>query len=148
MSHVQQQILEGVKGALDAAGIVGPNLVFLDRLDPLQSNELDAILVAAAPEGEVVEPSTTAGLEQREFAVQISSVVAHATGYADRARALGYEVEMRIGASSFSVPKPGRARISASRIAISGEGDQARAAFEQTWRFTYFTRRGAPDIAY
>ena len=147
MAHVQQQILEGVKAAL----ITGPTdagaRVFLDRLDPLQANELPAILVEEAPEGEAVEPHTVSGLEQRSYAVLVTAVVAHASEYGSRARDMGLQIEKVLGVPAFAVPKAGRARVTASRMTFSGEGDRAMAAREQTWRFSYFTRRGAPDIA-
>lgn len=147
MAHVQQQILDGVKAALIAAATGAGANVFLDRLDPLEASELPALLIEEAPEGETVDPQTLDGLEQRAYAVLVTCVVAHAREYGSRARELGAEVEKVLGVSSFAVPKPGRARITSARMTFSGEGDRAMAAREQTWRFSYFTRRGAPDTA-
>ena len=147
MAHVQQQILDGVKAALAGAATTAGDRVYLDRLDPLQENELPALLVEEAPEGESVDPQTVNGLEQRTYGVLVTCVVAHAAEYGSRARELGAEVEKVLGVSSFAVPKPGRARIASARMTFSGEGDRAMAAREQTWRFSYFTRRGAPDTA-
>lgn len=148
MTPVQQQILAGVRDALVLADTAAQHRVFLDRLDPLEANDLPALLIEASPEGEVIEAATTNGLQQRVFPITVTAVVAHATGYGVLSRELGGEVEACMGAPSFAVPKPGRAQITSARPARSGEGDQARAALMQTWQITYFTRRGAPDIAY
>ena len=147
MAHVQQQILEGVQAALAAAGTDAGARVFLDRLDPLQPNELPALLVEEAPAGETVVPNTVNGLEQRAYTVLVTAVVSHRTEYGAQARELGLQVEKVLGIPAFAVPKAGRARIVASRMTLAGEGDRAMAAREQAWQFTYFTRRGAPDIA-
>lgn len=145
MPHAQQTILEGVRTALIAATTSAGSRVYLDRVDPLHRADLPAILVEESPEGESVDPMTVNGLEQRAYAVAVTAVVAHGTDYAKNARALGLQVEQVLGVSAFAVPKPGRARIAASRMVLSGEGEEAMAAREQTWRFSYFTRRGAPD---
>lgn len=145
--HVQEQILEGVRDALLAAGTGAGTRVFLDRVDRLTAAELPAILVAEAPDGEQVDPQTVSGLEQRQYAVQVQCVVRDGTGYARACRELGRQVEVVLGAPRFPVPKPGRARLRASRIALSGEGDLEMASREQTWLFTYSTRRGQPDVA-
>lgn len=147
MAHVQQQILEGVQAALIAASTDAGARVFLDRLDPLQASELPAILVEEAPAGEIVEPNTVSGLEQRTYTVLVTSVVSHRSEYGERARELGLQVEKVLGVPAFAVPKAGRARISGSRMTLAGEGAQAMAAREQAWQFNYFTRRGAPEIA-
>ncbi len=147
MAHVQQQILDGVQAALIAASTAAGARVYLDRVDALEESDLPALLVQEAPEGESVEPATVSGLEQRSYAVLVAAVVAHGADYAKQARALGLQVEQTLGVPAFAVPKPGRARIASSRITLSGDGNKAMAAREQTWRFTYFTRRGAPDIA-
>ena len=147
MAHVQQQILEGVKAALIAAGTAAGPRVYLDRVDPLEELDLPALLVQEAPEGETIEPQTVSGLEQRSYAVLVVGVVEHATEYGSQARALGLQVEQVLGVPGFAVPLAGRARIAAARMSLSGEGKKAMAAREQTWRFTYFTRRGAPETA-
>ncbi len=145
MAHAQQQILDGYKAALVAANTAAGMRVFLDRVDPLQPDELPAILVEEAPDGEQVDPQTVTGGEARVLSVLVTSVVAHGSEYGARARALGLQVEEALGAATFAVPKPGRTRIASSRMTLSGEGDRALAAREQTWRTQYFTRRGAPD---
>jgi len=147
MAHVQQQILDGIVEALKAAGTAAGPRVFLDRLDPLQAIELPALLVEEAPQGEDVNPQTVSGSVQRVFSVLVSCVVAHATDYGRNARALGLEVELVLGARTFPHPKPGRSAIAASRMNFSGEGDRALALREQLWRFTYTTRRDAPETA-
>lgn len=147
MAHVQQQIIDGVEAALKAAGTAAGLNVFSDRVDPLEPAEIPALLIEEAPAGEQVEWQTISGGEQRTYSVLVTSVVSHASEYGRRARALGLEVEKVLGVPGFAIPKPGRARIVASRMVLSGEGDRALAAREQTWQFTYTTRRGAPDTA-
>lgn len=147
MAHVQQQIIDGVEAALKVAGTAAGSNVFSDRVDPLQPDEIPALLIEEAPAGEQADPQTIHGGELRTYSVLVTSVVSHASEYGRRARDLGLEVEKVLGVPTFSIPKPGRARIVASRMVLSGEGDRALAAREQTWQFTYTTRRGAPDIA-
>jgi len=144
MPHAQQTILEGVRDALLGATDAGAN-VFLDRVTRLQRSELPGLLVQESPEGEAIEPQTVSGLEQRVLSVVVQCLVAHNTTYAADARALGLQVEQVLGAVSFAVPKAGRTRIAASRIVLDGDGELPMAGREQLWRFTYFTRRGAPD---
>lgn len=145
--HVQQQIIDGVAAALAAAGTAAGARVFADRVDPLEAAELPAIVVLEAPEGEQVDPQTVGGTDQRQYSVAVHCLVAHSTDYARRARDLGAQVERVLSARGFPVPKPGRSRLRASRITLVGDADRAMAAREQTWLFTYFTRRGEPDVA-
>ncbi len=147
-NHVQQQILEAVAAALKAAATPAGNRVFLDLLDPLEDDQLPAIVVLEAPQGEQIEPQTVNGLEQRQFAVSVQCMVVHSTDYARQARALGAAVERVLGAPRLSIPKPGRSRLRASRITLIGDADRAVASREQTWQFTYYTRRGEPDVAH
>ncbi len=106
-----------------------------------------AILIAEAPEGETIEPATVSANGQRVYGVQVSCVVSHRSGHAEEARALGAEVERVLGSPGFPVPRPGRSRLAATRLTSDGEGEVPMASQEQLWRFTYFTRRGAPDVA-
>lgn len=147
MAHVQQQILEGVRDALVVAETMAGTRVFLDRLDRLTRADLPAILMVEAPDGETIDPATVSAHGQRVYSVQISCVVTHSATHAADARALGAEVERVIGLPTFPVPKPGRSRIAATRITADAEGEVPFASLEQLWRFTYFTRRGAPDVA-
>lgn len=146
MANAQQIILEGVRDALIDATDAGAR-VYLDRPDRLQLSELPALLVQESPEGEVIEPATVSGMEQRVFSVVVQCAVAHGSTYASGARELGAQVERVLGVPSFAVPKAGRTRISASRIVIDGDGETTTAAREQLWRITYFTRRGVPETA-
>lgn len=147
MKSVPQQILEGLRDALAAHPSLAGVQVFLDRNDRLGRSELPAILIAEAPEGEAVEPQTVSGGMQRVYSVQISCVVAHKSTHAADARALGARVEAVMGVPSFPVPKPGRSRLAATRLTSDSEGEVPMASQEQLWRFTYLTRRGAPDVA-
>lgn len=147
MASVQQQILDGIRDVLKASPALVGVQVFLDRDDRLGRSEMPAILIAEAPEGEGVEPQTVSGGVQRVYSVQISCVVAHKSTHAADARALGALVEAVMGVPSFSVPKPGRSRLAATRLTSDSEGEVPMASQEQLWRFTYTTRRGAPDVA-
>lgn len=147
MKSVQQQILEGVRDALVVAETMAYTRVFLDRDDRLNRDELPAILITEAPEGETIEPATVSATGQRVYGVQVSCVVSHRSGHAEEARALGAEVERVLGATGFPVPKPGRSRLAATRLTSDSEGEASMASQEQLWRFTYYTRRGAPDVA-
>lgn len=143
MSHAQQQILEAVQATL-LAGLPAGRRVDLDRIDPLAQRELPAVLVREAPSGETVSPGTVGAVEQRELDVLVSCVVAQGNGFAAAARELGRQVEAILGAPRLPPPLT-RTRLLGSRITLSGEADDALASREQTWRITYFTRRGEPD---
>lgn len=148
MSHVQQQILDAVKAALIAANTPAAERVYLEPLDPVQSLALPAIVVEEAPQGEQSQISTIGGLEQRDFMVRVAGVVAHATDYAGDARELGLQIEKALGNPVPALDAIARARrITLSQFVKSGEGDQARAARQQYWQFTYFVQQGAPDVA-
>jgi hypothetical protein len=146
---ITQVILEGVRDALKAGATDAGLNVFLDRSDRLTRGELPALLVQEAPEGETVDPKTVDGLEERTYAVLITCVIADpdAEDAAKRGRALGLQVEQLIGVPTFAVPKHNRARIAGSRIFLGSEGEVPMAGREQLWRFTYYTRRGAPEQA-
>lgn len=149
MLPVQQVILEGVRDALVTGATAAGARVFLDRVHPLTRDELPAILVEEAPEGENVDPGTVNGQEVRSYGVLVTCIVgdAQAPDSARKAREMGLEVEKIIGLPAFAIPKPARARIVASRIAQGGAGEVPMAGREQLWRFTYYTRRGAPEQA-
>lgn len=148
MAHVQQQILDAIQAALTGVTVASTR-VFVDRLDPLEAIDLPAILIEEAPQGERAQLATIGGLEQRDLQVRVAGVVAHATNYAKDARALGLEIEKVLGGLSptlDALAKGGR-RITLSQLVASGETDQARAARQQYWQFTYFVFPGSPDVA-
>jgi hypothetical protein len=145
MVHAQQLILEGYRNALVAADTAAGPRVFLDRVDPLEVEDLPAILIEEDQQGERSDPQTVNGMQSRVLSVLVTAVVAHSEGYGAQARALGLEIERVLGASTFAAPKPGRTALTSSRIRFSGEGDRLLAAREQAWQTQYFTRRGAPD---
>lgn len=145
MAHVQQQILDAVIAALVAAGTDAGNGVHLDRLDPLEPDELPAILVEESPNGETVSPSTISGVQQRDLLVLVTPVVRGASDYGMRARRLGLQVEKALAAYDFSAVAQGGCEIETMRPLFDGEGKDAKAGRQQSWRFTYFVRRESPD---
>jgi len=147
MEHVQQQILDAAKAALVAAGTDAGVRVYLDHADPLEVADLPAIELAEAPQGEDVDAKTVSGAESRVYSVLVSCVVAGGADYARRARELGRQVEVALTARAAPLPRPGRAQLAAARMTLEGDGESLLAKREQLWRFTYTTRRGAPDIA-
>lgn len=149
MAHAQQQILDALKTVLVAGGTSAGSNVFLDRVDPLQPNELPAILIEEEPEGESAEPYTVHGVEQRELAVSVSGVVTHTTTAAADARALGLAIEKLVAPSTAlnALAKLG-VRITNSRLAINGEGDRLMAARQQSWRLTYLVNAASPDTIF
>lgn len=146
--HAQQQILNALQALLAAGGTVAGNRVYLDRVDPLQSDELPAILIEEE-DGETAEPYTIHGVEQRELSVSISAVLAHSSTAAADARAFGLAVEKLIAPSTAlaALAKLG-VRITASRPHNNGEGDRLLAARQQSWRFTYLVSATTPDIIF
>lgn len=149
MAHAQQQILDALRTVLLNGGTVAGTRVFLDRVDPLQANELPAILIEEDEGGENAEPYTVHGVEQRELAVSVSGVVTHTTTAAADARALGLAIEKLVAPSTAlaALAKLG-VRITNSRMVINGEGDRLMAARQQSWRFVYLVSAESPDIIF
>ncbi len=147
MAHVQQQILDALKTLLAAAGTAATSSVFLDRVDTLQRNELPAIAIEEAPDGETAEPYLISGIEQRTLQVDVAGAVkGGATAPAD-ARALGLQIEKAVATSSaLAALAKGGVRILASRQANAGDGEETITARQQRWAFTYYVRPEAPDI--
>jgi hypothetical protein len=148
MAHVQQQIIHAVQAALIAADTAAAERVYVEPLDALSIEVLPAIVVEEAPQGEQSQPTTISGVEQRDYVVRISGVVAHATDYASDARDLGLQIEKVLGNPSAALDQivKGR-RITLSQLPKSGDAERARAARQQYWQFTYFVQQGAPDVA-
>jgi hypothetical protein len=145
--HAQQQILNALQALLAAGGTVAGASVFVDRVDPLQPEELPAILIEE--DGETVDPYTIHGVEQRELSVTVSPVLAHSTTAAADVRAFGLVVEKLIAPSTAlaALAKLG-VRITASRPVLNGEGDRMLAARQQSWRLTYLVNASTPDIIF
>jgi hypothetical protein len=148
MAHVQEQILAAVVARLVEAGTSAGANVFLDRVDPLQADELPALLVDESPQGESAQPYTVSGIEQRQYTVRVAGVVSHSTAYGSRARDLGLQAEKALsGNAVLTRLAKGGVRIVSSRLSLSGDVEEAKAAREQTWLFTYLVRPSAPDVA-
>ncbi|MGH6625144.1 MAG: hypothetical protein ACRECD_01130 [Burkholderiaceae bacterium] len=149
MAHAQQQILDALAALLSSGGTVAGTRVFVDRVDPLQANELPAILIEEDQEGESAEPYTIHGVEQRELSVLVSGVLSHSTTAAADARALGLAMEKLIAPSTAlaALAKLG-VRITHSRLVITGELDRLLAARQQSWRFTYLVNAATPDVIF
>ena len=146
MAHLQQQVLDLIKATLVAGATTAGNRVFVDRVDPLQPQELPAIRVDEAPDGERIEALTVSGAYQRRLAVQIVCVVAHGTGAAQHARSLGLEVEQLLQTSAplVALCRMG-IELTSSRPQIEGDGDRLMATREQLWQFAYAARAETPD---
>ena len=149
MPHAQQQILEAVKTVLAGGATAAGSRVFLDRVNALQPNELPAITVDEAAEGESVELTTIDNVEQRALGVTVACIVAHGSAAAAQARDLGLQVEKLLAGSTAlrALCKLG-VQINSSRIEISGEGDRLMAAREQNWTMTYMCAAETPDIIF
>lgn len=146
MAHAQQQILEAVRAALAVAGTDAGSRVYLDRMRLLGEEQVPAILITEAPQGEEVDPPVAGRPEQRRFRVLVRAVVKHGDDAPALARELGLQIERVLGNPKFKAPSPGRMRILASRHMPFEDGQIAMAAREQLWTTTYFlVQRNAPD---
>ncbi|ROR25158.1 hypothetical protein EC845_1198 [Comamonas sp. BIGb0124] len=147
--NVQQQILEAVQLVLKTADL-GVVDVHLDHPNPLSLvDQLPAIEVEAGPEGETVSGVGVSSLEERVFAVRVACLVAQLDGYAAAARSLGAAVERLLAEPTFMpAGKKSRCRLNSSEIVLTSNAERPMAAYQQIWRVTYFTRRGAPDIPF
>ncbi len=149
MAHAQQQILDALETLLKAGATVAGTRVFVDRVDPLQANELPALLIEEGDNGESAEPYTIHGVDRRELDVSISCVLTHGTTAAADARAFGLAVEKLVAPSSAlaALAKLG-VQLTSSRMVVTGEGDRLLAARAQSWRFTYLVNAATPDIIF
>lgn len=147
MAHAQQQILDALQIILAAGSTVASTRVFVDRVDPLQADELPAILIDEDADGEASEISTVADWEQRTLAVQVTCVLADSTTAAAEARDFGLAVEKLIATSATmtTLAKMGY-RITASRQANVGSGDRLFGARQQSWQFSYLVAADEPDV--
>lgn len=147
MAHLQQQVLDLIQTTLAAGATVAGSRVFVDRVDPLQPQDLPAILVDEAGDGERIEPLTIGGGQQRSLSVQIVCVVAHGSAAAAQARSLGLAVEKLIQAS---LPLAALCRLgielTGTRLQIAGDGDRLMSTREQAWVFSYAVRGETPDL--
>lgn len=149
MPHAQQQILNAVKTALDAGAIVPAGKVFLDRDDPLQPNELPAILIEEDPSGETIEPQTVHGLLARELRINVVAFPAAGTTAPASARELGLKIEKVLAAPTATLATTlckGGVRLAVSRHINTGDAERLLAARFQTWRMTYYARANTPDV--
>jgi hypothetical protein len=148
MAHMQQQVLDAIVAALQAADTRAGELVFADRLDNVDNAKQPVILVDESPDGESISPTTLSDTQTRTLAVQIRCVLALTTASAAEARAFGLEVEKAMRASGSLTAIRALCKdfaITASRLEQSAEGERPYAQRVQDWTFTYFTRRGTPD---
>jgi len=149
MAHAQQQVLNALQALLASGGTAAGARVFLDRVDPLQPEELPAIVIEEEGDGEVSEPYTISSLDARELSVQVTCVLAQSTTAAADARAFGLSVEKLIAPSTAlaAIAKRGH-RITGSRQENNGEGDRLFAARVQAWHFAYLVNPDTPDVIY
>lgn len=145
MAHLQQQVLDLIKTTLVAGATVAGPRVFVDRVDPLQTHELPAILVDEAPDGEQIQPLTISSAYQRQLAVEIRCIT-NGSDALLQARELGLAVEKLLQTSA---PLAALCRmgidITSSRPQIAGDGDRLMATREQLWQFAYAARSETPD---
>lgn len=144
--HLQQQILNALKTRLLTSVTAAGSSVFLDRVDPLDSDELPAIVIEESPEGEAAEIYTISGVERRTYLVMVSCVVKDGEDAAAAARALGLQAEIAI-ATSQTLTRLAvlGVRLTASTMVSSGEGERRMAARQQRWQFEYLVNAQTPD---
>lgn len=146
MSAAPQQILSALKALLLAGGTAASTRVFLHRVDPLQPDELPAIVIEEdGPErAEIIMMD---GGERREIdAIVYCTLASSDTAPAD-CMTFGLAAEKLIAADpelkalcQFGVSMMERSTI------INGEGDRFLAASQQKWRFAYWVHPLNPDV--
>lgn len=144
--HAQQQIFNALQSLLAAGGTVAGVRVFLDRVDPLQADELPAIIIEEA-NGESAEIKQLDGTQRRESIVNIYCCLVASTAAATDCRAFGLEVEKLVAASAAlrTLCQYGLS-ITESRTITNGEGDRLLATRLQTWQLAYRVHPTNPDI--
>ncbi len=144
--HVQQQVLDAVQAALVAGDTVAGDRVYVDRVDPVPSNKLPAIVILESDSGEDAEPATIHSLDQRTLPVEVHCVLKHCSTAAADARAFGLAVEKILRPSTtLAALCKRRPRLTNSRPVTSGAGEDLIASRLQTWQFTYLVNPSAPD---
>ncbi len=147
MAHAQQQILNALQTLLAAGGTAAAGRVYLDRVDPLQANQLPAILIRESDSGESADVAFLDGTHRRQLEVEVACVLADSTDAPAQARSLGLAVEKLIAASSALLALcRGGWSITGSKQVSNGDGDRLLSAREQVWRFVYFVSPTAPDV--
>lgn len=146
MAHAQQQVLDALQAVLIAGGTVAGSRVFVDRVDPLQREELPAILIEEDADGERAETDDLDGMERRELRVLVHCVLADSDGAAAAGRDFGLAVEKLVSPSvairAFSTTGP---RLISSRMLQNGEGDRLLGGRQQAWLIDYCVYPSAPD---
>lgn len=144
--HAQQQILNALQALLSAGGTVAATRVFLDRVDPLQPEELPAILIEEA-DGETNDSIFMDGGQRRTTSASVHCVLAASSTAAADCRAFGLAVEKIVtGATSFSLLCKLGLELTTSQTVINGEGDRLLASRQQSWRLAYHVHPLNPDI--
>ena len=147
MAHAQQQVLDALQAVLIAGGTVAGSRVFVDRVDPLQKQDLPALLIEEDSDGERAETDDLEGIERRELRVVIHCVLADSEGAAAAGRAFGLAVEKLVSPSvairALSATGP---RLTSSRLLQNGEGDRLFGGRQQAWLIDYCVYPSAPDV--
>lgn len=147
MAHAQQQVLDALQAVLIAGGTLAGTRVFVDRVDPLQREELPAILIEEDGDGESAETDDLEGIERRVLRVVIGCVLADSDSAAADGRAFGLVVEKLVSPSAairaFSATGP---RLTSSRLLQNGEGDRLLGGRQQAWLIDYCVDPSAPDV--
>ena len=147
MAHAQQQILDALQAVLIAGDTLAGARVFVDRVDPLQKQDLPAILIGEDADGESVETEDLDGTEYRTLHVMINCVLVDSEGAAAQGRAFGLAVEKLVSPCpallAFSATGP---RMTSSRMLQNGEGDRLFGGRQQAWLIDYCVHPSAPDV--
>jgi hypothetical protein len=146
MPHLQQQTLDAIRTALVAGATAAGARVFVDRVDPLQANELPAILVDES-DGESVEVDGVMQTYRRSLAVRVICATG-GSGAMAAARELGLQVE-RLLAPQLLLGglASGGLVLTASRPTLQGEGDRLMALRELDYTATNYSQADTPDVA-
>jgi hypothetical protein len=146
MPHLQQQTLDAIRTALVAGATAAGARVFVDRVDPLQANELPAILVDES-DGESVEVDGVMQTYRRSLAVRVTCA-AGGSGAMAAARELGLQVE-RLLAPQLLLGglASGGMTLIASRPTLQGEADRLMALRELDYAAITYSQAATPDVA-
>lgn len=150
MAHVQQQILDAIQERLKAGETVANQDVFVDRLDTVRKGQPAAILIREGEGGDEIQVGTIKDIQERVLNVDISCALRATEGAAAEAREFGLAVEKLLSPKAANPDILALCKdwtITNSRLANSGEGEDEVASRVQSWRFTYFVRKAAPDVA-
>lgn len=150
--HMQDQILEAIRGTLLHAGTLAGDQVRVEGVDLLPASTTSAIEIEAGEEAVELLGGGRDGrrTQRRDFRVEVRCVVVSNGDYRGRAGELLAQVERALNGTTTTqvdVLVPERIRLLASRPESDSRGSQIVYQLRSVWLCRYLTTEGAPGAS-